>query len=95
MLVRSDITEIPKRLHGIVPAKKVSASKANPSEELSVSPEGVDLNGVIDDIERKLIVQALQLSKGVKSKAASLLGLNRTTLVEKMKKKGIEVASKN
>ncbi|GBE01046.1 transcriptional regulatory protein ZraR [bacterium BMS3Bbin06] len=90
-----DITDLPKRFHGIVPAKKVSASKANPSEELSVSPEGVDLNGVIDDIERKLIVQALQLSKGVKSKAASLLGLNRTTLVEKMKKKGIEVASKN
>jgi DNA-binding NtrC family response regulator len=37
-----------------------------------------------------MIIQALEMSKGVKSKAASLLGLNRTTLIEKMKKKSID-----
>jgi DNA-binding NtrC family response regulator len=54
-----------------------------------LSRDGVDLNMMLDDIENNMIVQALELSKGVKSKAAGLLGLNRTTLIEKMKKKAI------
>lgn len=47
---------------------------------------GIDLNKVIDDFERKAIIEALKRANGVKSKAATLLGLNRTTLIEKMKK---------
>ncbi len=54
-----------------------------------LSSEGVDMNLVLDEIENNMIIQALEMSKGVKSKAASLLGLNRTTLIEKMKKKSI------
>jgi DNA-binding NtrC family response regulator len=59
-----------------------------------VSSEGVDLNLVLDEIENNMIIQALEMSKGVKSKAASLLGLNRTTLIEKMKKKSIDFHTK-
>jgi DNA-binding NtrC family response regulator len=44
---------------------------------------------VLDEFERQLIVKALDLTNGVKSRAAQLLGLNRTTLVEKLKKKGM------
>jgi DNA-binding NtrC family response regulator len=55
-----------------------------------LSSDGVDLNVVLDEIENNMIIQALEMSKGVKSKAASLLGLNRTTLIEKMKKKSID-----
>lgn len=55
-----------------------------------LSSEGVNLNVMIDEIENNMIVQALEISKGVKSKAANLLGLNRTTLIEKMKKKDID-----
>ncbi len=55
-----------------------------------LSSEGIDLNIMLDDIENNMIMQALEISKGVKSKAANLLGLNRTTLIEKMKKKAIE-----
>lgn len=52
-----------------------------------VFPEnGIDLYKVIDDFERKAIIEALKKSNGIKSKAATLLGLNRTTLIEKMKK---------
>ncbi len=58
-----------------------------------LSSAGVDLNSMIDDIENNMIVQALEISKGVKSKAANLLGLNRTTLIEKMKKKAISFDS--
>ena len=59
-----------------------------------LSSEGVDLNLVLDEIENNMIIQALEMSKGIKSKAASLLGLNRTTLIEKMKKKSIEFHTK-
>jgi DNA-binding NtrC family response regulator len=55
----------------------------------TVTAEGVDLTGLVDDFERKLILQALARSKGVKSRAAEMLGIKRTTLVEKMKKKNI------
>jgi DNA-binding NtrC family response regulator len=55
-----------------------------------LSSEGVNLNLMLDEIENKMILQALEISRGIKSKAASLLGLNRTTLIEKMKKKAID-----
>ena len=54
---------------------------------------GIDLNGVLEELERSLILQALKQSGGVKNKAASLLGLNRTTLTEKIKKKGLATAA--
>ncbi len=54
-----------------------------------LSSEGVDLNQMLGEIENNMILQALDISKGVKSKAAGLLGLNRTTLIEKMKKKSL------
>jgi transcriptional regulator with GAF, ATPase, and Fis domain len=60
-----------------------------------LSRDGIDLNMMLDEIENNMIVQALELSKGIKSKAASLLGLNRTTLIEKMKKKAINFSITN
>lgn len=38
---------------------------------------------------RDMILRALEKAGGIKSKAASLLKLNRTTLIEKMKKMGL------
>ncbi len=60
---------------------------------LQWTPSGIDLNGVLDELERGLILQALDKSGGVKNKAAALLGLNRTTLIEKIKKKGLSARS--
>ena len=54
-----------------------------------VPDEGIDLPQTIDAIERAMIRQALDISGGVKAKAAMLLGLNRTTLVEKIKRLGL------
>jgi DNA-binding protein Fis len=48
------------------------------------------MNLVIADIEREMIQQAMILGKGVKARAANLLKINRTTLVEKIKRLGIE-----
>lgn len=50
---------------------------------------GVDLKRVLSDIEDSLILQALQYTGGNKNQASRLLNLNRTTLIEKMKKKSI------
>ena len=45
---------------------------------------------LVSSFEKNLILQALQETNGVKSKAAQVLSLNRTTLIEKMKRLGIE-----
>jgi DNA-binding NtrC family response regulator len=56
-----------------------------------VLPEdGLNFDATVAEFEDALIVQALERSKWVKNRAAQLLGLNRTTLVEKIKKKGLE-----
>lgn len=55
-----------------------------------VIERGVDLVKTIAEIERKMIAEALALSGGVKARAAAMLKLNRTTLVEKMRRLGME-----
>ena len=55
-----------------------------------ISPQGIDLNHIMADIERQLIREALDLGQGVKARAAALLNINRTTLVEKIKRLNIE-----
>lgn len=45
---------------------------------------------LVSNFEKSLILQALQETNGVKSKAAQVLSLNRTTLIEKMKRLGID-----
>jgi nitrogen regulation protein NR(I) len=52
--------------------------------------EGIDLNEAVSLLERDLIMKALEKAGGVQSKAAQLLGLNRTTLLEKIKRMKIE-----
>ncbi len=51
---------------------------------------GVDFNTMVDQFETRLITMALSRTNGNKKAAAKLLRLNRTTLVEKIKKKGLE-----
>jgi len=60
---------------------------------VSLPDDGVDFNDAVNDFENELIIQALQKTDGNKNKAATLLNLNRTTLVEKLKRKGLRIAS--
>ena len=53
--------------------------------------EGVDLKKVLSDIEDSLIIQALSFTDGNKNQASKLLNLNRTTLIEKLKKKALNI----
>ncbi|WP_289007469.1 sigma 54-interacting transcriptional regulator, partial [uncultured Idiomarina sp.] len=52
--------------------------------------DGVNLKGMLTEIETGMIAQALDKSDWVVAKAADLLSMRRTTLVEKMKKYGIQ-----
>ena len=56
----------------------------------SLPETGLDFREVVDRFESELIRQALEQTQGNKNRAAQLLGLNRTTLLEKIKKKGLE-----
>ena len=58
-----------------------------------VSAAGIEFNEVIAQLETDLILQALEQTHWNKNRAAGLLGLNRTTLLEKIKKKGLEPQS--
>ncbi len=67
--------------------KKPSSSALSAPQ---IPDEGIDMNRVITDIERQMIEQAMALGQGVKARAANLLKINRTTLVEKIKRLGME-----
>ena len=49
----------------------------------------MDFNSAVDSYENALILQALEKTGWNRNQAAILLKLNRTTLVEKIKKKGL------
>lgn len=53
---------------------------------VGITKEGINIKKMVEDFEKELIVEALEKTNWVKNKAAGLLGLNRTTLVEKIKK---------
>lgn len=56
---------------------------------LHIPEEGLDLADTIAQIEQALIRQALEKSRNIKARAAALLNINRTTLVEKIKRYGM------
>lgn len=57
---------------------------------LHIPDAGISLKNAVNDFENTLILKALEKTGWNKNKAASLLRLNRTTLVEKIKKKQLE-----
>ncbi len=60
---------------------------------VALPDDGLDFNDAVNEFENELILQALQKTEGNKNKAASLLNLNRTTLVEKLKRKGLRISN--
>ncbi|MEL7437676.1 MAG: helix-turn-helix domain-containing protein, partial [Pseudomonadota bacterium] len=53
-------------------------------------PEGVNLKELLADMEVNMISQALEAQGGVVARAADMLGMRRTTLVEKMRKYNLQ-----
>lgn len=59
-------------------------------EPLALNGTGIDLVKELERHENRLIIEAMRRANGVTSKAAQLLHMNRTTLVEKLKRKGMD-----
>ena len=58
--------------------------------KIEISEDGICLSTAVNEFEKALIFQSLEKTKWVKNKAAKLLQLNRTTLVEKIKRHHLE-----
>ena len=80
-----DVVDLPGPIRN---ARGAPAGAERADIPTALPPEGVDLYKVLADIEDRLIREALERSGGNKNQAAKILGLNRTTLVEKLRKKG-------
>uniref|UniRef100_A0A832GLT1 Sigma-54-dependent Fis family transcriptional regulator n=1 Tax=Caldimicrobium thiodismutans TaxID=1653476 RepID=A0A832GLT1_9BACT len=94
------LEDLPPHLRNLK-TKKKEENKTNLTEELideklyfskkilrlpELKEESISLQELLKEIEIYYLLRALELSKGVRSKAAKLLGLNRTTFIEKLKK---------
>ena len=65
-------------------------SEVNTEASGQLNTDGIDLKAHLADMEIQLIKQALDNSSGVVAHAAKLLNMRRTTLVEKLKKYGLQ-----
>jgi two-component system response regulator PilR (NtrC family) len=73
-----------------LPPELQPRSPSLPSAFVELPDEGVDLASYLASIERDLINRALERTYGNRNKAAALLHLKRTTLVEKLKRIGTD-----
>jgi DNA-binding NtrC family response regulator len=68
-----------------------TATPTKPGQGPPAIPEGgVNFDAVVTKVERDLLLQSLDKAGGNKLRAAQLLGMKRTTFVEKLKRLGIE-----
>lgn len=76
------VSDLPSKL------KAEGGGDANFSANIcpELSPEGICLNTAVSEFEKNLIYQSLEQTDWVKNKAAKLLQVKRTTLVEKIKR---------
>ncbi|HHO75129.1 MAG TPA: sigma-54-dependent Fis family transcriptional regulator [Deltaproteobacteria bacterium] len=58
--------------------------------QIDLPESGIDLSTAVNEFEKSIIIQALNKSNWVKNRAAKLLHVNRTTLVEKIKKQKLQ-----
>jgi sigma-54 specific flagellar transcriptional regulator A len=71
----------------------MGVAAAGPSATTDFPPGGIDLAERLRTVERRYMEIALELSGGVLSRAAILLGLKRTTLMDKLRRHGLGAAA--
>jgi len=69
--------------------KDDSTSGSSSEMIINTIESGISFNDAVDNYQRAIILEALRKTGWVKAKAAKLLKMNRTTLVERIKKLGI------
>ncbi|MDR4480394.1 MAG: sigma-54 dependent transcriptional regulator [Nitrospira sp.] len=83
MITTADLPDRPVRMN----AGKAAES---PEQFIRFSEDGINLTKELEHYENRLIGEALRKANGITSRAAQLLQVNRTTLVEKLKRKGFD-----
>jgi len=79
-----DLSDLPdKILSGAANSTSVVPS-------IDIPESGIDLSTAVSEFEKSIIIQALNRSNWIKNRAAKLLHVNRTTLVEKIKKQKLQ-----
>jgi transcriptional regulator with PAS, ATPase and Fis domain len=73
------VESLPPNIRSFISDKKIPRP--------TLTEEGIDLNQAVEEFEYRLIDEALRRTKGNKQAAARLLGLKRTTLVAKLRRK--------
>ncbi len=94
ILINEDIitaSDLPEKFHPVLDSKATDSFQTGETINMDIPEYGIDISSVVESMERNLILKALKKTGGVKNRAAKLLGLNRTTLIEKMKKMRIEL----
>ncbi|HST53458.1 MAG TPA: sigma-54 dependent transcriptional regulator [Pyrinomonadaceae bacterium] len=85
VIVKGSGTLMPTDLPPAIRTPRDVTPSASPLPELPTN--GTDLRAMLEAVEERMIGEALERTGGNKNRAAELLGLNRTTLVEKLRRK--------
>lgn len=88
-----EVADLPPRYQSLGLPNHQGSIDIKPLTEIQIPESGVDFNALVDQFENQLLIQALERTNWNRNQAAQLLGLNRTTLVEKIKKKGFKAHS--
>lgn len=98
-----DLADLPEKFRAGIPVPATPVTE-DPMPQVSIAgdepgtvmtaprlpPEGIDLKAHLANIEQGLIRQALDEADGVVAHAAKRLSMRRTTLVEKLRKYGLQ-----
>ncbi len=92
-----DAQAVEQLLNNVVPIAPAAALPVPPATAPFASPgpltQPIDLKQEIETMELMRIHTALEMADGIVSEAARLLTLKRTTLIEKMRKYGLQAAA--
>ena len=85
------LQDLPEEVRETSARDGASFAEAKSERRPADMPEGgVNFDAVVTKVERELLLQALAKSGGNKMRAAQLLGMKRTTFVEKLKRLEVE-----
>ena len=89
-----DLGDLPHRIFQRYAEDRPQGSEALSGAEyprMVLPRDGIDLKAIVAAFENHLVDQALARTNGNKNRASELLQMNRTTLVEKLRKRGMIV----
>ena len=85
--LESGATILPESLPPFV--NTPSGRKMASSHEIQITEDGIDLDKVVGQIEKELLIKAIHASGGVKKRAAKLLGITFRSMRYRFEKYGL------